>query len=191
MASFVNLSKLCGNYMATGLAGTLYLVPESEILVWPDTRKQVVEAAAGTPAVGDEKIFDEPFEFVTTSGIGYWRSIPILYQNSDLLDVIEGDQGGLKYVQRLSFQIQGSTSERLSFADCLLSLSGCMVPMIADKNGLWHVLARKDFPAQLENGEGGPGGERNGFNFTLYNEMGLTHMLYDADTHGVDITPNP
>lgn len=190
MANLIDLTKLCGKFKAAGLATTLYLIPYDEISVWPDTRKQVVEAASGTPAAGDEKILDEPFEYVTTSGLGYWRRIPILVNTQDLRDTMEGEIGGQKYVQRLDFQVQGSNSERLSFADSLLQNSGCMVPMIADKNGQYHLLAKKDFPAFLEAAEGGPGGELNAFTFTLYNDMGLTHLLYDADTHGINITPN-
>lgn len=190
MCNLVSLTKNCGTYVPAGLSTTLYLIPYDEITTWPSTRKEVVEAASGTPEYGDEKIFDEAFTLVSTSGLGYFRQIPILVNSSDLRDTLEGDIGGQKYVQRLDFQVQGSDSERLAFADCLLQSSGCLVPMIAGKDGLMHVLAKKDYPAHLEAAEGGPGGDLNAFTYTIYNDMGLTHMLYDANEHGITITPN-
>lgn len=187
MCTLSNLTKACGSQLPPGTKQKLYLVPVAELTEWPDTMDVT---GNGTGAAGESKILDEEWSFVTTQDLGFWRTIDILVDSGDLRNVMEGEIGGQGYRQRLDFFVLGNNSREVEFADCLLANSGCMIAMVPDKAGNYHVLGDLDNPVYIEAAEGGTGGDRVGFQYTLYANTGKTTYIYNADDHGINVTPN-
>lgn len=189
--NLLNLTRKKQNY-ATWTKAKLYLTLIPELAAWPQTRKAIKEAASQPVLQGDSKILDEPWDFsLAPTDEGYWRVIDILVNTGQLRNTIEGEIGGQGFKQRLDCFIQGNGPEQLEFADCLVINSGCLLPMIADKQSNHHVMGDLENPIYVETGEGGTGGDRVGFAFTFFADTGFTNFIYDAATHGIDLTPNP
>lgn len=185
-----SLTRSCGKSIPPGTKTKARFTFTSELTGWPATK----EAGGGTDQ-GDSKILNEPFDFAAAgSGLGYWRELDILVDTGAVTDTLEGEIGGQSFVNRMPFFVLGDGAAQREFADQVAANAGCFIWMIQSKSGNHLVLGNPDNPVFVEEIEGGTGtapGDRVGFQYTLYANTGLTTMLYDAATHGVDLTPNP
>lgn len=186
-----NAGSKCGSKNPPGTRTKLYYALDSEFNGWPRTRAEITGASA---VLGDKKILDEPFDFTTApSGQGNWKSADILVDTGEVRDVLEGELGGQGYKSSFGFFLAGTDAENLEVADDFAAASGCIVAMIADRLDNFRVLGTPDNPAMVETAEGSTGaknGDRRGFAYTFSASTGETAPIYDAETHGIDITPN-
>ena len=194
-ANLRSISKVCNEARPSGAKAKLFLTCKGELNGMPATREEVVLAAVGTPGPGDSKIYDEPFDFsLAPTGSGYWREIDIRVDSADYQNFLQGADGGKSYRQELPFSLDGATDEEnAEFADVLAALSGCMIAMLPAKTGKYLVLGDTENPASLQDGNsalGKGGDDENGWNFILKANLGYAGMNYDAETHGIDVTPN-
>lgn len=186
MCNVRNLTRSCGSPLPPGTKLKLYVIPKDEITAWPQTE---AEANAGTD-LGDKKTLAEAFTYTTDVGKGFWRAVDILVDTGNLRNVMEGEFGGQGYRQRLDFFIQGNGAPELEWADDMLACSGCLIAMIEDKAGNRHVLGDLDNPVFLEAAEGGSGGDRVGYQYTLYANTGKMPYIYGSAL-AINLTPNP
>lgn len=183
-----NLVRACGSQLPPGTELDLYFTLEEELAAWPQTEAEL----AGTDQ-GDTKRLGEAFDFTGAgTGLGYWRKVKILVDTGNVRNLIEGEVGGQTVRSRLDFFIQGMHAEALEWWDDLLAYSGCIIAMVPLKGGEYVVLGNKKNPCFVETAEGGSGtgtGDRVGHQGTLVCNTGFMPMLYDADTLGIDETP--
>jgi|GEM_PF-3268987 len=182
----------CGQQRPPGTEALLYFTLDHELSAFPQTQYALTLAAAGDPVPGDKKRLGEPFDFsAAPSGAGFFRRVKILLDTGQLRNAIEGEVGGQAVRQRVDFFIPGMEAEALEWGDDLLGYSGCLIPLIPLKAGQYIVMGDLNNPCFVESGEGGSGGDRVGHQYTLVCNTGFMPYVYDADTHGIDITPNP
>lgn len=184
MAILTSLTKVCGKRRIPGTDAELFYIPLSELLGWPATR-----ADGGGSAQGDTKVLDEPFQYVTTADLGYWRRVPILVDTGNLRNTGEGETGGIMNKQRVLGFVQGDSAEVQEFVDCMIAYSGCLVFGVKTKDGDFHIVGDRANPAFLEPYEGDRE-TRVGYLLTWMANTGVTTMIYDIDTHGLNQTPN-
>lgn len=184
--------RQCGNPQPPGTRAKLYVTLKEELAEWPDTVAAIKLALAQpeVPAKGDTKRIGEAFSFAgAASGEGYWRDYDILVDTGELVSAMEGEQGGQGFRQRLNFFLLGNGPVENEQADDFLGFSGCMIAMIGLKTGEYVVLGNLEDPVFTEAADGGSGGDRVGFAYTLYANTGLTPLFYDADEFGINMTP--
>lgn len=187
MSNLKSLTNACGTRFTPGTRSKLYLIPKGELTAWPQT-----EAELGGTDQGDTKILGEAFAFNAVSGEGFWREYDILVDTGAVNETLEGEIGGQSIISRVNFFVQGVSAIQKEFADTIVDFAGCLIAMIADKSGNYHVVGNLDDPCFIETIEGGTGtapGDRVGYAYTLYSNTGQTSMLYDA-TLGINTTPN-
>jgi len=188
MAKLTTFTKACGKNKPKGTKLKCYLTYTNELNAMPQTRADI----AATPVPGDTKIYDEPFDFSSApTGQGYWRSFPILINTGQFKNTEDGEEGGKTMINEITGSIDDNSAEGREFIDCLRAGNGCLIAMIPDKSGVHHVCGDLENPCYVEIPEGGTGGDKVGYDFRLYSDTGFTNMQYDAETHGIDITPNP
>lgn len=166
----------------------------AEYAATPQTRYDIAEAASpGSAAQGDTKILDEPWDFsAAAAGEGFWRSFPILIGTGEVVNVEEGEIGGKSMTQEANFFIPGNGPVEKEAVERLRAASGCATCMIPDKQKRYQVVGDKENPCYFDITEpGGTGGARVGYQVRAYSDAGKINLEYDADTHGIDITPNP
>lgn len=161
------------------------MIPKGELNGFPAT-----VADGGGTADGDRKRLAAPFQYVDTEGLGYWRRIELLVDTGNIRNTSEGEIGGQGYRNRAVGFIQGYGAEENEFMDDLLAYSGCVILLLALKNGPTHVIGNLSDPAFVESVEGDVE-TRVGYLFTMYANTGITTMIYDVETHGINTTPNP
>lgn len=181
MCTLRNLTRVCGEPLPPGTKTKLYLIPISEITAFPDV--------VGTTDPGDSKTTSENFTLVTTVGLGFWRTVDIWVDTGAIRNTLEGEIGGQGWRQRVDFFVIGNSAVQLEFADTMLCQSGCLLAIIIDKTGNYHIIGTLEDPVYLEAGEGGSGGDRVGFQYTLYSNTGKTTIIHDAATYPLDLTP--
>lgn len=191
MGKLTTFTRNCGQNDSAGIREIGYMTYISELAAYPQTRKQVVEAASGTPVAGDSKILDEPFDFTGAgTGLGYWRSIPLLINRGSVMNVEEGEIGGKTLMNEGNFYIPGNDAVVREAVECLRSASGCAIWMFPDKSGRYLVVGTLDSPAYFEITEAsGTGGDTVGYACRVFADTGFVYLEYDADTHGIDTTP--
>ena len=185
--------KNCG--LTPGAKTKLRIAPLSDFNGWPQTRAEVVLAAAGIPAQGDTMILDEPFDFSTApTGEGYWREYDIVVDSGDLTASLQGEPGaGQSFQNQLPFYLSGTSAERLEFANTIKNCCEGFAAMIVDKDDTHYVIGEPGlpvFPVTIEVGLGKASGDKKGGDYVLQQSSGTTFKIYDAATHGVDVTPN-
>lgn len=182
MCTLRNLAHTCGEALPPGTKSKLYLIPKAEITAFPDV--------VGTTSAGDSKYTSENFTLVATVDLGFFRSIDIWTDTGVIRNTLEGEIGGQGYRQRVDFFVIGNDKEQLEFADTMLCQSGCLIAIIIDKVGNYHIIGNLEDPVYLEAAEGGSGGDRVGFQYTLYANTGKTTIIHNAATYPLDLTPN-
>ena len=192
MGKFATFTRSCGKNEASGTMEKGYLTYTAELAAMPDNRFDVVTAASGTPVAGDTKILDQPWDFTgAPTGEGFWRTFPILINTGEVVNVEEGEIGGKTMSNDANFFIPGNGPVEKEAVEALRSGSGCCIIMIPDKQKRYQVVGSIDQPAYFDITEpGGTGGARVGYQIRAYSDAGAINLEYDADTHGIDITPN-
>jgi len=193
MAKFQTFERQCGKNEPSGTLEIGYLTYISELNgAMPLTRKEVVEAALGTPEPGDSMIYDEAWDFTAApSGEGYWRSFPILINTGSVNNVEEGEIGGKDMTNEALFHVPGNDPVTKEAIESMRAASGCCIFMLPDKQKRYQVVGSIDHPCYFELPEpGGTGGDRVGYPVRAYSMSGAINKEYDAATHGIEITPN-
>lgn len=185
MCQLKDMVRTCGVNLVPGTKSQLLWIPKSEIVAMPATA-----ADNGGTNPGDTKRYDEAWNLVTTTGLGFWRRMDILIDTGQLREVGEGEIASLNRPQRVEFFLQGNSDVQQEYIDCLVANSGCMIGMIPTKVGNFHVLGDLENPVFLENYEGGTA-DRVGYQVTMIANTGYTTMVFDADTYGINFTPAP
>lgn len=189
--SLNSLIRACGTNRPPGVKSKLYFTLKGELSAFPQTQYAITVAAMGDPVAGDKKRLGEAFDFSgAPTDFGYFREVDILVDTGNLRNTIEGELGGQGVRQRLDFFIVGMEAEALEWGDDLVANSGCLIPLVPLKTGLYAVMGDLENPCQVEAGEGGSGGERVGHQYTLYSNTGFMPYLYDVDALGLDLIPN-
>lgn len=184
-ADIKSLTRACGASPIKGIKSRLYYSTKDEHTAWPETA-----AEGGGTAQGDTKILDEPFAFVTTVGLGYWRALDILVDTGEFGNELDGEIGGQEMKNMHTFFILGDTPAVREHVDVMVRNSGCLLFLIPTKNGDTLVQGDLDNPVFIESCVGGRRGTRVGYECTYRASPGTTYMTYDATAHGIDITPN-
>jgi len=189
LMALTDMLRQCGTPLPPMTKAKLYITDKDELAAWPDTQFAIDTAALDTPDKGDKKRLGEAFDFTGAgSGLGFWRQYDILVDTGILTIPLEGEIGGQGYRQRLECFMMGLGPVESEQADDFLAFSGCMIAMIGLKTGDYVVLGDLENPVFVETGEGTTN-ERVGFAYTFYSNTGLTPSFYDADTLGIDTTP--
>lgn len=190
------ISNTCGKQQSPGAKAKLYIACGNCDLPngMPLTRKEIVEAAGGTPVQGDDKIYDQPFDFSGAPvGEGFWRVYDIRVDSGAIEGSLEGDVN-LSWTNSIPFAFDGLSAATLSEVDELINHSNCMVAAIELKDNEAYILGSPDKPVKIASGgslnSGKKSGDPKGVELTLQCEEGVTPMLYAHETHGFDITPN-
>lgn len=184
MAQLRSLTKNCGTVFVPGTEATLYMIPKGELNGWPATA-----ADGGGTAPGDTKLLAEAFAYVDTVELGYWRKWDLLVDTGNLRNTSEGEIGGQGFRNRAVGFIQGYGAQEQEAMDCLLAYSGCVILIIALKDGPAHVVGNPNNPAFVESIEGDVE-TRVGYLFTMYANTGKTTPIYDIETLGLNLIPN-
>lgn len=189
-----NLTRACGTQRPPGTELEIYFTLEEELAADPDTEYDIAIAASQTPAAGDKKRIGEAYDFTgAATGTGFWRKVKILVDTGAVRNLLEGEIGGQGVRSRLDFFVVGMDAESLEWGDDVVAYSGCIIPLIPLKGGLYVQLGNKKNPCFIETIEGGSGtgtGDRVGHAYTFVCNTGFMPLLYDADTLGIDVTPN-
>lgn len=184
MCVLSNLADVCGQPNPEGTETTIYAVPESEITDFPD--------ALTTTNPGDSMILDGPIVLdAVTTDLGYFRTFPIIPDTGEVKDTMIGPRGGRSWQSTFDFEVAGAGAEQLEFAKCMAT--GCWVFIVKDKAGVHRVLGSKGNHAYLESAEVATGKDGSGRKtvYQLIYKSGCPAPVYDAETHGIDVTPNP
>lgn len=185
MCDIKDLVKNCGAPNPPGTETVLYIVPESEITTFP--------GLLATTGPGDSVILDGPIVLdAVTTGIGFFRQIPIVSNSGMVNDNMVGEIGGRSFESDFTFFVAGTEEDRLEFANNMANC--CFVAMIRTKTGKYRVIGKLGDPAyanEIAATTGAAPGDRNGTAYVLKYDSGKTLPFYDADAHGIDITPNP
>jgi hypothetical protein len=187
MCNIAPLTKNCGANNPPGTRTKLYLAPSGEFNGWPQTA-----ADGGGTDPGDSLILDEPFDFTTAPvGAGYWREVDIVADTGEIRDTLVGEVGGRSWENMFAFFLSGLEAERLEFAKNMANC--CIVALLQDRNGVYRVIGRFDDPAFIESIElttGLKSGDRRGGAYVIKWSSGSPTSVYDAETHGIELTPN-
>ena len=187
MCALVDLLKNCGIPNAPGTRTSLYLIPEAELTAWPQTAEEL-----GGTDPGDTMILDEPFAFVATVGLGYWRTVSIVVDTGQITDGLVGEIGGRSFDNQFIFFLAGLEAERLEFAKEISNC--CFVALLPDRQDIFRVLGRFQDPAFIDAinlDTGLASGDRRGGAYVFRTSSGSPSMIYDSVTHGINVTPNP
>jgi hypothetical protein len=186
MAILKNLTGECGKQTPPGTTVKLYYTCSCELNGFP--------SVLTTTVAGDSVRLDGPFDFSTAPvGEGYWRVADILINTGRITQAVEGEVGGQGVAGGMGFTVVGSNAAQLEFQENLVKASGCIVGMMKQRGHTeYTVMGSEEIPAVVTEGtmDGGANlGDINGTPYVLKASTGL--RMYDADTHGIDIIPNP
>lgn len=183
MATLLSLLRNCNNPLIPGMAGKAYIGLFPEMDGWPQT---VAELAVGAPAAGDTKRYGEAITYLTG---GYHREIDVLVDTATLVNTLEGEIGGQMNRAVPGFFIPGDTDQVREFVDCLRSNSGCMNIVLKSKSGVAYSVGTPDYPCWVQAYEGGPGGDRVGYQVDFYSAHPDTVRSMDLTTFPLGLTP--
>ena len=180
----------CLHKVAPGTEINLYYTCICELNGFPQT----VTEASGWTAHGDDVLLSGPFDFSTApAGAGYWRQARILVDTGGIKMGVEGEVGGQSPYSEVRFFITGTAKEQIEFAENLVATSGFLSAMIKQRQiSEYNVIGTPNLPAYIQSLEidgGEKSGDRRGGAYVL--RYPGTLLFYDADTHGIDVTPNP
>lgn len=185
-AVIVPLTSNCGKNVIAGTEARLYLIPAGELTNHPQTKEEL-----GGSNPGDDMILDQPYTYVATSGLGYWREYTIIVDSGEVVDTLIGEVGFRGWENTLAFQIQGTEVEQLQFARDVAN--GCLVAMVTDRQGITRVFGKYNDPCfvdAIEIRSGKKPGDVVGGTYLLKNSAGGPALTYDLTTHGINTTPN-
>lgn len=163
-----------------GIKQTGYVVPAGEITADPDY--------VGTSAEGDYVRATDTFDFTGAgTGLGYFRSFPILIDKGAYAITAVGGKGSKSWKESFTFVLAGLDAAQLEFATRMLNIPS--VWLCTDKNSKVHVIGRKDEAAYVETSEGATGDGPEGERVITVTVTGYSSrpMLYEG---AIDTTPN-
>jgi hypothetical protein len=153
---------------------------------WPLTQAEVTIAASGTPAAGETKRYGEAITYLTG---GFHREIDILVDTGSLTDVLEGETGGKMNKSTPGFFVPGFTDEVREFIDCLKNNDGCLHIVLKTKGGITISVGTPEYPCWVETYEGGPGGDRVGYQVNFFSSHPDTVRSMDLTAFPLGLTP--
>lgn len=179
MCTINKLTTTPCNSNPSGIQQVGYTIPVEEITSDPDY--------VSTTAEGDYVRASEDFTLVSTSGVGYWRSFPILIDKGSYKLSAVGGKGSKQWKEEFTFTIQGVDAPQLEFVTRLLNIPGAF--LCPDKNNKVHVIGRKNEAAYVETSEGGTGEGPESDRVINVTVSAYTNrpMLYEG---AIDVTPN-
>jgi hypothetical protein len=186
MASLLSLLKDCKVDLIPGMSGTVYVGLFNEMDGFPQTQEAVTLAAAGDPEPGDTKRYGEAITYLPG---GFHREIDILVDTATLTDILEGETGGKMNKSTPGFFIPGFTDEVREFIDCLKVNSGCLHIVLKTKTGITISVGTPDYPCWIESYEGGPGGDRVGYQVNFFSSHPDTVRSMDLDAFPLGLAP--
>lgn len=164
----------------SGIQQIGYAVPVSEITADPDY-------VAGT-SEGDYVRATDTFDFTgAATGLGYFRSFPILIDKGSYTIAATGGKGSKQWKESFTFVIQGVDAAQLEFVTRILNVPSAW--LCPDKKGIVHVIGRKAEAAFVETAEGGTGEgpESERIVTVTVSAYSSRPMVYEG---AIDITPN-
>ena len=163
-----------------GIKQTGYVVPVGEITADPDY--------VGTTSEGDYVRATDTWDFTGAgTGLGYWRSFPILIDKGSYSIAAVGGKGSKSWKETFTFVLQGMDAAQLEFATRMLNIPSAW--LCTDKNGKVHAIGRKDDAAYVETSEGSTGDGPEGERIITVTVSAYTSrpMIYEG---AIDTTPN-
>jgi hypothetical protein len=139
-------------------------------------------------AEGDYVRATDTFDFTgAASGLGYFRSFPILIDKGSYSLEAVGGKGSKQWKETFSFTIQGVDAAQLEFATRMLNIPSAW--LCPDKKNVVHVIGRKNEAAFVETSTGGTGEGPEGERVITVTVSAFTSrpMIYEG---AIDITPN-
>lgn len=181
MCVIKNLTAIpcASNPAGTKLIG--YVIPASEITAMP--------AYLVTTGEGDTVKVTTAFTTVSTTGLGFWRSFPMLINENSYDPTAVGGTGSKSIQESFAFRIQGLDAAQLEWFHNIKNVPSIFI--VEDKKGVKHVIGRMDDPAFLESAEGSTGKaatDSRGISFVV-TAVTDKPMVYEGPA--LDITPNP
>lgn len=180
MCTINKLTSVPCNANPSGIQQVGYMVPVGEITADPS---YVV-----TTGEGDYVKTTDAFDMSgAASGLGYFRSFPILIDKGSYSLEAVGGKGSKQWKESFTGVLQGVDAEQLEFATRMLNIPG--VFLCTDKKNLVHVIGRKAEAAFVDTAVGGTGEGPEGERVITFTVSAYTSrpMLYAA---AIDITPN-
>lgn len=166
-----NLSKPCGTPVIPGIKQTIEFTIVEHLQFFPQTKAEL-----GGTNPGDTMLIGEEFEFISGKS---WETAPILVDTGEQTDNLEGDISTLTQRNGFNFYIVGNDSVRKEFVDMILCYTGCLIFKVPTKEGHYNIIGSFDYPAWVETGEGGTGGELSGFQYSVFSMSGKPSLVYD------------
>lgn len=181
MCNIGNLTSVPCTKNAAGLKGKGYMAPSEEFSAWP--------AYLTTSTAGDTVTLASAPTFVSTTGIGYFRTFPILLEKGSYSITAVGGLGSKSFEERMVYVIAGVDAAQLEYIKNIVNIPG--VWLAPDKNDVIHVLGSKDDPAYVEAVEGGTGTAGTDERIITITVRALTASptIWPSGTT-IDVTPN-
>lgn len=181
------LTKACGGTKIPGTKEVFYTIPITELEA---NGLPATEADGAGTELGDKKKFAEAFDFTgAASGTGYFRKhTAVLVNTGQVTNTVEGQIGGQMFGQRYTFFADANDAAMMEWLDDLISQSGCFLALVPKKDGDLMLLGDLESGVYVEAIEGGTGGDRVGYNVTLYASPGKTTYIYPG-TLAINTTP--
>lgn len=179
----------CGVRKVGGTSTTAYFTCVCELLNgMPDT----VEDLGGTDPQ-DAFLYGEAYDFTgNASGDGYFRKMPLIVDEQELKNLIEGSKQGVSVGNTLDVKVPGSGPAHSAFVQSIVDYTGCLHFLIKLRDGNYATLGDIDNPVFVQPSEGTTGkviGDVPGTMLSLRADTGFMVKFYDADNFGINTTP--
>jgi len=180
--AYGNKTDSCGKNRAAGVKTRMYAVPVAEIDEFPILKT--------TTGAGDTLTYDGDITLVSTTGLGYFRSIDIITDTGEVMSDFVGDQGGKAWKNSFKFFLAGTAVENREWAHKFSNTCSVVLVASREKPDTYMVLGSPTDPVIFDEvkmstknkvGEGAPG-----FAFALRDPSGNPVYEYAG---AVDVTP--
>lgn len=142
---------------------------------------------------GDDFLYDEPFDFSTAEvGGGYWREADAIVDEVEIKNIVEGSKQSTGIANTLAVMIPGAGPAHSEFVQSVVDFSGCLIMMVKLRSGQYAVIGSVDAPCFIEQSEGTIGkvvSDVVGTTLNLRSDSGHVAKYYNADDHGINVTP--
>lgn len=178
MCNLTNLINRCEEDNLPGIKQKIYACPASEFNGWPDVDT-------------DGVTLTEAFSFTGAgTGKGYWRAVEVQMDSASVSAKASGEVGSIMPSVTFPFFVNGFDTDAKAWAH--ENKNCCLVFLVPDRSGVYHVIGHPDDPAHLTEFDGGTGakqGDKRGIMYTATWNAGKMPYSYDAATLGIDTTP--
>lgn len=147
MCTIANLTAVPCDNNTPGTKQTGYTIPVSEV---------TTDAAYTTDTdEGDYVLAETAHVLSATTGLGFFRSFPMLINKNSYTISAVGGIGSKGWKETFTFVLAGMNEQQLEFITRLLNIPSLF--LCTDKVGKVHQIGRKDDPAYVETVEGSTG----------------------------------